>query len=685
MKQDTHQRAKERYADAQDGMREQHARMLEDLRFSNPAEPEQWPGEARKARLNRPCLTFDRTNQFLQQVVNQARQNKPAIKFLPADSGADIIVAEKLNGMMRHIEYVSRMGIATDTAIDHAARVGLGWLRVVPKVMRSETNEQEIRIQRVYDPRSCLLCDWTEPDGSDATGAFAETILSQRQFEALYPKAKPVSMDGGRWGFADAVKLCEYFELVETEENRLLVEVDGQQIVLTEGEYWKTARATGVQLPFKGQTTVTKRTVKWYKMTGAEILEETDFPSQLLPIIPVIGDELWIDDKRYLCGMVRKMADSQRFHNYTVSQIAETVALQPKAPFLAPFEAISGFEHQWARANTGNDAYLPYNHVDEQGQPLPAPSRSAPPVMSSGWEGLMAYSTQALQASIGNFEANLGEKGNAVSGRAKLADQHRGDTANFHYVDNLSRSLEQLGRVVADMIPRVYDTKRQARILGEDGGQSFVQLDPNQPQAVQRNESGQVTSINPGVGAYDVRVSVGPSYTSMREEAAQNIVDLSQGNPQLGGALAPLLMKLRDMPDSDRAYKIALALLPPQVQKAYEDEDQQADIPPQVAARMEQMQQVLQQAGGEIQQLQAMLQQAQQEAQQGLQVKQFEAQARERLAQIQASYAAQLQAAKDDAAFDREELKAMKDLMGKQIVPPQALTADVDQDIASND
>ena len=187
-KQDSHQRAKERYADAQDAMREQHARMLEDMRFSNPAEPEQWPEDAKNARKTRPCLTFDRTNQFIQQVVNQARQNKPQIKFLPADSGADVMVADKLNGIMRHIEYVSRAGIAYDTAIDHGTRCGLGWLRVVPQIMRPETNEQEIRILRVHDPLSVLLCDWTEPDGSDATGAFVETLMPDKAFKAKYPK-----------------------------------------------------------------------------------------------------------------------------------------------------------------------------------------------------------------------------------------------------------------------------------------------------------------------------------------------------------------------------------------------------------------------------------------------------------------------------------------------------------------
>lgn len=600
MKQDKHQRAKERYADAQEAMRDQHARMLEDLRFSNPADPQQWPDDAKQARKTRPCLTFDRTNQFLQQVVNDARQNKPSIKCLPADSGADIAVAEKLDGLVRHIEYVSRAGIAYDTAIDHAARVGLGWLRAVPEVIRPETNEQEIRILRVHDPLSvCLDADSSQPDGSDANYGFVETLMSTKAFEAMYPKATQVSMDGGVWCGIKGVKLCEYFEIVKKEENRIIVELEGQQMLMTEDEYWSACQKVGFTIPTAATTMVETRKVIWQKMTGAEILEETEFPSQYIPLVPVIGDEVWIEGKRYLCGMVRKMMDSQRFHNYSISQLAETIALQPKAPFIAPKEAIEGNEAAWASANAGTSAYLPYNGLDADGNPIARPERQQPPVMSQGWAELMQYSTGAMEAAVGMFKANLGQQGNETSGKAIRARQMEGDTANFHYIDNMSRSIEQLGRIIVDMVPRVITTKTQSRILGEDGKQDFVQIDPQMKQPVRKDQAGKIIAINPGVGNYDVRVSVGPSYTSVRQEAAQNIIDLTQGNPQLAAGFAPLLMKMRDMPEGDKAYKIALAMLPAPVQQAYEGEESE-QMSPQHAAKMQALEQQVQQAMGAL-------------------------------------------------------------------------------------
>ena len=244
MAQDTLQASKEAYKDAQDEMRDTHARIVEDLKFSNPADPQQWPTDMLTARKGRPNYTFDRTNQFIQQVVNDARQNKPSISCMPADSQADPEVAEIFDGMIRHIEYVSRAGIAYDTAIELAARGGLGWLRVVPQVMRPETNEQEIRILRVHDPLSCLLeAGWTQPDGSDALRGWATTVMSRAAFKRQYPKATDSAAwidEHGIWtrGNGDSIVIAEEFRISEKSCNRLrIISPDGDVSTCSEDEY----------------------------------------------------------------------------------------------------------------------------------------------------------------------------------------------------------------------------------------------------------------------------------------------------------------------------------------------------------------------------------------------------------------------------------------------------------------
>jgi hypothetical protein len=602
MAQDLHQQALERYKDAQEHMRENHDRMREDLRFSNPADPQQWDSSALDVRKGRPCLTFDRTNQFVAQVVNDARQNKPGIHTIPANSQANDDVATTLDGVIRHIEYVSRAGIAYDWAIECAARIGLGWIRLVPQVMRADTNEQEIRILRVVDPMSVVIDpDCTEPDGNGAMWGFAETLMSMQAFKAWKPKASTQSWEGHNGWFQDkAVRIAEYFCIDESSQNRILAETaEGDTLDLTEEEYWSKSQELGYQLQFISQYQGTKRKQKWVKMSGAEVLEETEFPSQFLPLIPVIGNETWIDGKRYLCGMTRRMMDSQRAYNYERSAFIESVAMQPKAPIMAAIESLEGHSGEWAKLNQGNPSVLPFNALDENNNPLPMPQRLSPPAFPAAFAQGGQIAFDDMQASIGMNRSSLGQQSNAVSGRAKLADKKEGDTANFHYIDNLSRSVEQAGRVVVDMIPRVIDTKRQARIVGEDGKHSFVKIDPSMQEPSQK-EGKKITAINPGIGAYDVRVKVGPSYTSMREEAAQNIIEISQGNPQLGAALAPLLVKMTDMPEAEKVSKVAMALLPPNVQQAYSDEGG-SDIPPEVEAEMQSMKQQIEQMGQQLQ------------------------------------------------------------------------------------
>jgi hypothetical protein len=613
MARDPVQEAREAYADAKDAVREQHERIREDFRFSNPSVPEQWDDWAKKNRTGRPMHTLDRTNQYIQHVVNKQRERKTSAEVFPVDSGADVEVAKRIKGIIRHIEYTSRADIAWDTAADHQARGGLGWVRVTPKVVNPDMNEQEILIQRVTDPMSCVLDpDSTEPDGSDAMYGFAETVLTNRAFERMYPKAKKGSWDEEGWFQEDGIRIAEYFKVVETKSNRLIVSMpDGNEMTLSEDEYWELSKQIGFQPQLMKQFTAVKRSVKWCKMTGTEMLEETEYPSQWIGIVPVLGHEIWVEGKRYLCGLVRRLMDGQRLHNYEMSALTEALMVQPKAPFMVSGRAIDGHEQEWQRLNAGNPSYLPYNDLDENGQPINAPTRLSPPNFPVAYANTANLAVQEMESSVGLYKSSMGQQSNAVSGRAKLADKDAGETATFHFQDNLRVAKEHVYRIVVNMLPAVYSGRRQAKILGEDDQQSSVRIDDEGP-AVQR-EGGKVTAINLGVGRYDVRVKVGPSYTTIREEMGVKLQEIGKTNPMLGAALTPILMKMSDMPDADKISRVVMAMLPPPVQEAYNAEDT-ADMPAGAKATIDQqgqqitqMAQAMEQASKVIEDLQSQI------------------------------------------------------------------------------
>lgn len=595
------------YKDDESYWSEQFRCMREDMKFSNPADPQQWDENVRRARESsvdgaRPCLTFDQTNQYIAQVVNDSRQNKPSIKVMPTETG-DIAVANSLEGVVRHIEYQSRASICYDTAQEHAARIGLGWMRVLPVVVNPKLNQQEIRIQRIHDPLSVMLDpDSTEPDGSDATRGWVMSTISRRAFQKRYPGAAVSSWNGQTapgWFTNDGLRIAERFTVVTKKSNRLLVQGPDGQMELAEDEYWRLAQSAGFKPEVRGSYEAEERAVKWLTMSGMEVLEETDFPSQWIPLIPVLGYELWVEGKRYLCGMVRRMRDAQQAYNYERSAYIESVALQPKAPWIASSEAIEGYEDVWSQANTSNRAFLPWNAYSEDGQTqLPMPTRNNPPAIPASFiqGGQMALSD--IQASIGMYRANLGAPSNETSGKAINARKIEGDTANFHYIDNLARSMEHLGRIVVGMIPVIYDQPRIARILGEDGTPDSVKIDPEMDGPVAKNQDGKVTAINPNVGEYDVRVKVGPSFTTLRQESGEAMAQLLQRAPNLIPVLGPEWIRNQDWPNAEKVSKLLLAMAPPQVQAV---ENDKTDIPPEVMAKMQSLQ-------GELEKCQQMLQ-----------------------------------------------------------------------------
>lgn len=595
--------AKERFERSLERSSHNREKMREDIRFAaaTPDDPWQWDDKDQKARQGRPMLTINKMPQHIRQVTNDIRQNRPSIRFRPADDKADPEVAEILMGLVRHIEASSDADIAYDTAAEHQVVHGLGYIRVLSDYVSDTSFDQDIFIGRVKDPFKV----YDDPDAQDPAGAdrrwlFIEETLREDDFKAQYPEAEAID-----WSFVDTgtgwfgsnkdVRVVEYFEVVEKPATLLL---------------WASGATSfkGDDMPegvFKGELPIKTRkaqkcTVMWRKMNGQEILEEKEFPSKFIPFARVIGNEWEVDGKTYIFGLVRAAKDSQRMYNVAQSAIVERVLQAPKSPWAAPAEAIEGYEKIWQTANTDNHSYLPYNHVDEAGNPIPAPQRTSPTTVEAGLNQIAMGASDDIKSETGQYDASLGQKSNETSGRAIMARQREGDTATFHYVDNLARAVRHIGRIVLDMIPKVLDTERVARIIGEDDEQQNATLDPASPEALTKykDDKGAMQRVfNPTIGTYDVHTTTGPSFTTRRVEAVEAMTEMTQANPQLWQVIGDLLVKNMDWPGADdMAKRLKLTLLP-QVQADLNKEEGAPEMPPQMQQAMEQMQQQIEQMG----------------------------------------------------------------------------------------
>jgi hypothetical protein len=670
--------ARERFERAQEVWSPIYDRCREDLRFSDPTNPQQWPEKAKREREQaeggaRPCMTFDQTGQFVRQVINTARRNKPAIKYIPVDDQADPKLAEVLQGLARQTEYASRAEVAYITALDSATRGGLGFFRMILEDVKGAPIKGQLcaKIGRVVDFETVWTDpDFTEPDGSDMMWGFVEDSIPREKFKKLYPKAQQVDWDSAGWWGKDHVRICEYYRVVEVTEN--VISVDGQ--TYSEDEYWQAVQAGQMMGEPVAETKKTRR-VEHYKISGEEVLEESIFPAEYVPIFPVLGNETWEEGKRNLGGCIRTARDAQITYNFERNSEFEAVAVGPKAPWLAANEAVEGNEKHWRQANRGNLAFLPWNHIDSQGNPIPKPERIAPAGIAAGWATLSERSKADIQAAMGMFSASVGDNPNSQSGRAVIALQNQADVGSFHYVDNLALSISHCGRVLTQVWPVIYDQEQVIRILGDDDEAEFVRVSPNMPQgyAEQKTPDGQKqVFINPSVGKYDVRVSVGPAYQTRQLEAAAEIGEMVNGNPQMMALLGDVWVKMRNFPEADKIAKRLKAMLPPEVQQAEQDEDQ--ELPPEVRSTLES-------AAQEIEQLQQALQGMQAELQSKQQSEELQAQVKLQIAagqQETARYVAELQA---ENKSDIAELTGMIQILLQKMQPPPQLQQAVSEDL----
>ena len=612
---------------------------LDDLRFfaGSPDNQWQWPADVLATRgsvqgqtINaRPCLTINKLPQHVRQVTNDQRQNRPSGRVIPVDDKADVEVAEIYDGLVRHIEYMSDADVAYDTACENQVTYGEGYIRLLTEYNGDDTFDQDIRIGRIRNSFSVYM-DPTiqDPCGSDAKWCFITEDLTKSEYTRLFPDAMPISSiqqqgigdeNLSNWLNEDVVRIAEYF-YIEYEPAKLNLYPDNRTAF--EGSREDAMFKASGLAPLKSRQVDRKR-VKWCKTNGYEMLEENDWAGQWIPVIRVVGNEFEVDGRLFVSGLVRNAKDAQRMYNYWVSAETEMLALAPKAPFIGYGGQFEGYEQQWKTANVNNWPYLEVNPdvTDGQGAVLPLPQRSPPPMAQVGLIQAKAGASDDIKSTTGQYDSSLGATSNERSGRAILAREKQGDTGTYHYVDNLARAIRYTTRQIVDMIPKIYDTQRIARIIGIDGETDMAKIDPMQQEPVKKIVSPENPSVviekiyNPGVGRYDVCVTTGPSYMTKRQEALDSMSQLLQGNPNLWAVAGDLFIKNMDWPGAQEMSKRFAKTIDP---KLLETDDKS----PALQAAEQQMQAM----GQEMEMMHKMLQNVHQSVEmQDLERKNFEA------------------------------------------------------------
>ena len=575
---------KKRFTQAIEADRENRDRALQDAEFEADTGDNTinavWPPKIKQAREQdgRICLTINKSRTITRQVANELRLQPPAISVAPSEDG-DVATAAVIEGLVRSIEQRSKAKRIYAKAGEDAARGNMGFWRVTTDYVAPDSFDQEILIKPILNPLS-VVYDPAAQDATcrDARFCFVYDDMPKEEFEARF-KDKTQSefyADGsarmdGEWIKKDTIRLAEYW-CVEEEPKSLQLLTDGS----TRWADDKTPLPFGVTVKQTRQSN--RKKVCMYLVSGAEVLEEHEWAGDRIPIIPVWGEIARIGGKQVRNGVLTYARDAMRLHSFARSANAETVAAQPKAPYLLTAKMVAGYEKMWAQAATGNPAVLYYN-VDPQA-PGGKPERLSPPTPSAGWVQEALQSADDIKATTGIFDASLGAKSNETSGKAIIARQREGDVGTYTFVDNVMDAIEETGRVIIDLIPHIYDAPREIRILGkkmepqilavnqalykpvtDQNGQPVI--DPNTGQPAM-----DLQHIDLTVGRYDVTVSTGPSVTTQRQETAELLTNALQAAPMLAPVILPRLAEVIDLPDADEFAAEVKALLQPQPQQA---------------------------------------------------------------------------------------------------------------------
>jgi hypothetical protein len=554
----------------------------EDMKF---ADGNQWPDDVLKEReLNgRPCLTINTIPQYLSQIKGDQRQNKPAIHVIPVDGdqGAefsniagtqDYSASQVYEGLIRNIEYESNAEAHYDRAFGSAVDGGIGWLRVLAEYQSDDVFEQALRIKRVSNIFSVMVDpEAKEPDYSDANWGFVFSKVPTRVFEKKYPNATRGDLrdhvfgEDQKYWLADGhVVVAEYF----TREPR-----DRELVKLSNGVTTYLDEIKGIvdelqeaNINIVRRRKVVTHQVYWRKITAwSELEKKREWPGKTIPLVPVLGKEVQIGEERRFNSAHHHSKDSSRMQNYWYSAATERVALAPKAPWLAPWNAIKRHLAFWNRANE-NQHFLPYDETKSG----TTPRRETPPTIPAGELQMAMAMENTIKSTMGMYDASVGARGSATSGKQELIQQRESDTGSFEFVDNLSMAIRRIGKILIETIPAIYDSERIVRISAPDGEGDFVKI--NQSVFDRQTESW-VMFHDLGQGKFDCLVKTGPAYSTQRQETFETLVSIIQAVPSVGGLIMDKLFKFMDMDEANEISDRLKKALPPGILDPKEAEE----------------------------------------------------------------------------------------------------------------
>jgi hypothetical protein len=539
-----HAEALQQFDVCEEAGREERLQALADRRFYSISGA-QWEGNFLEQFENRPRLEVNKVHKGVMRIINEYRNNRISVEYIPKDGAEADELAETCNGLYLADEKDSNAEEAQDNAFEEAAGGGFGAWRLKTEYEdeydEDGSDQQRIRFEPIFDADSSVFFDLNakRQDKSDAMYCFVLTSMTPQAYEAEYDDSpstwnKSIHMIEFDWMSPKVVYVAEYYKVEITKQTiHIYKSPDG----VTEERYSDddlededtVMMITATGLVKIGEKKIKKRRVHKYILSGNKVLEDAGYiAGPNIPVIPVFGKRWYVDNRERFMGAVRLSKDAQRLKNMQLSRLAEISAMSPiRTPIFAP-EQVAGHELRWSEMNVKNYPFMLVNLITQaDGSELPGGplGYTEPPDVPAPLGALLQLTEQDMQDLLGQNQAAEEMQPN-ISGRAIELIQTRLDQNNFIYMSNMAKAVKRCGEIWLGMAKEVYvEDGRKMKTVSQNGETGTVSLaeptiDPETTRTVYANDLSRAK--------FDTVVTVGPTSESKRSATVRSLVGMLQ-------------------------------------------------------------------------------------------------------------------------------------------------------------
>lgn len=519
---------------SQDAEEDNRERVRESHHFIDKRDGQWEPSiVSRMSKAGRPRYTFDKCNPIVDQIAGEIQQADFSIKVRPAGGESDDDTADTYDGLIRNIRNISNAEHVFNEAARSMVTGGIDGWEVVQEFVNSDSFDQDLVIKKIpnFVDRVWFDTNSEMQDRSDANWVIVLQTITGNEFEKIYPDKAAISVGDDRQAEVythkpDFVTIGRV--LFKKPHKKELVLMSNNAVYEVNDEFEKVVD----ELAAIGVTEIRRRERDSHKVysrifSGSEWLtEEEETVFSLLPVIPIYGNFKISENKLIYRGIIEKLIDPQRVYNYARSREIEEGALAPKEKLMMTRDQAQSDVAKLATMNTNNDPVQTYTHVDGQ----PAPYKIAGAQINQGLTNTANVANQDITEAAGLFAANMGDNPNAQSGVAIDSQISQGNNSTVKWFKSLEVGICHTAKVLIDAIPKVYDSRRQVRLLGEDGASETVTLN----DVIVDQQTGTAVEINDLTkGVYDAVCEMGPAFKTQQQEAARAFEAIAAIDPSI--------------------------------------------------------------------------------------------------------------------------------------------------------